>query len=119
MTTRHVDRDAREPRAGDAVAAGAGELPAVIDPAHVDGVDLPVALHRLADRRRPGRVDRPQPLAEVDLVGSSGMMSPGSTGGNAQRSPCLAAPPDLDGARRPSSSLSSDKSAGARQPRRG
>jgi hypothetical protein len=71
QTTRHSIGMPGEARAGDAVTAGAGQLPAG-RPAHVDGVDLPVALHRLADCRRPGGVDRPQPLAEVDLVGIEG-----------------------------------------------
>jgi hypothetical protein len=51
------------------VPAGSCKLPTVSAAAHVDRVDLPVALHRLTDRRRPGRVDRPQALAQVDLVG--------------------------------------------------
>jgi hypothetical protein len=64
----HVDRNASKAGADDSVAAGAGELPPGTKSANIDGMDLPVALHRLADCGRPGRVDRPQPIAEDDLV---------------------------------------------------
>jgi hypothetical protein len=65
-----VDRDSGEASAGHPVTACAGELPtAAGERTHVNRVDLPVALHRLADRSRPGRVDRPKPQRRVDLVG--------------------------------------------------
>jgi hypothetical protein len=67
-----IDRDASQSRSANAVPAGAGKLPTHSNHANVDGVDLAVALHRLTDRRRVDGVDRPQPFAEVDLVGIEG-----------------------------------------------
>jgi hypothetical protein len=97
-----IDRDFGESRAGHPVPAGACQLPAAVhEGAHIDGVNLPVALHGLTDRRCPGGVDRPQALAKIDLVRVDRNDVAGIGRGNAAALAMSSWPPDLDGARRP------------------
>gem|GEM_PF-6070517 len=62
------DRNAGGDGTCQAVAARAGKMPAPLDPADFDGVNLPITLHRLAERFRPDRVDLAQPLTDDDLA---------------------------------------------------